>query len=70
MNLQFLPRSLMVFGAILAVLGGVFYLLDKHLLRKAFTQFFERTWSLYLITAVLLIISIFLTIIINGIWRS
>lgn len=69
MNLQLLPRSLMIFGALLTVLGGLLYLLDKHFRRNSLTHFYEKTWSLYLIIVVILIVSILLTIAINGIWH-
>jgi hypothetical protein len=67
MNLQFLPRSMMIFGAILAVLGGVFYLLDKR--SRFLSKLDEKPWFFYISTAIILIVSILLTIAINGIWH-
>jgi hypothetical protein len=68
MNLHFLPRSLMIFGALLAVLGGVLYLLDRR--NHALSRFYEKQWSFYLLLLAFVIVSLILTIVINGIWHA
>ncbi len=67
MNLQFLPRSMMILGALLAVLGGAFYFIDSR--SKTLSRLDEKPWFFWTSMAVILVISILLTIAINGIWR-
>ena len=68
MDLHFLPRSLMIFGALLAVLGGALYFADKR--SEILARLDEKSWLVYISLAVILIISTLLTIVINGIWRA
>jgi hypothetical protein len=67
MSLQFLPCTMMIFGALMTMLGGGFYLLDKR--SRLLSRLDEKPWFFYLSTAVILAISILLTIVINSIWR-
>lgn len=67
MNLHLLPRTLMILGALLAVLGGSFYLLDKR--SRFLSKLDEKSWFFYIGTAIILIVSILLTIAINSIWH-
>lgn len=67
MNLQFLPRTMMIFGALVSMFGGGFYLLDKR--SKLLYRLDEKPWFFYVSMAIILIVSILLTIAINSIWR-
>jgi hypothetical protein len=68
MDLHFLPRSLMIFGALLAVLGGIFYLVDKR--QDALAKLYDRQWTFYLLIVGFAVISLILTIVVNCIWRA
>jgi hypothetical protein len=68
MDLHFLPRSLMIFGALLAVLGGVFYLVDKR--KDTLAKLYDRQWTFYLLILAFAVVSLILTIVVNGIWHA